>query len=142
MSDLNTISDKLDQLLSIVKAAQPAPEHLAWMNPPITEAEAVIDEKTINKDGSVWTYDETSNGRTTEPQRIVVKLTYGYFSREKDPALHEALVKKFGEHYLRWYEKRDPWALYKADITDIVNGGSINWLNFAYFMQPYSRFVQ
>ena len=42
MSDLNTISDKLDQLLSIVKAAQPAPEHLAWMNPPITEAEAVI----------------------------------------------------------------------------------------------------
>ena len=56
--------------------------------------------------------------------------------------VYAILVKKFGEHYLRWYEKRDPWALYKADITDIVNGGSINWLNFAYFMQPYSRFVQ
>lgn len=142
MTDFSIISDKLDQVISLLKASQPEPEHFAWMNPPITEAEAVIDEKTINKDGSVWTYDETTNGRTTEPQKIVVKLTYGYFSREKDPDMHEKLVKMFGESYLRWYAKRDPWALYKADIKALVDSGVVNWLNFSYFMQPYGRHVQ
>lgn len=124
--------------------AQPAPASApAYTHKPITAAEAKIDGVTVNIDGSIWTYEETQFSPVASQARTVktpVCLAYGYYSAEKSPDHHAKLVALFGESYLNWYKSRDPWALYKVDIRDMVDKGTVNWINFSWLMQPFSRF--
>jgi hypothetical protein len=137
---LETAVSKLEAIPSAPPAQdkRPAYEHL-----PITAEQAKIDGVTINIDGSIWSYEETEFSPTPGTSRKVktpVGLCYGYYSAEKNPATHVKLLTLFGESYRNWYAARDPWALYKADIRDMVDKGTINWINFCWLMQPFSRF--
>lgn len=132
MADLETLNAKLDLILSKLDSSPPA-NRPAWMNPPLPVEQVTIDGKTVNPDGSIW-----SMNLQKQPE----KLAYGYFSAEKDPDLHAKLLALFGKSYLDWYEARDPWAIYKVEIKELVDKGAVNWLTFSWNMQPFSRFVQ
>ena len=143
MADLETLNSKLDELLRRVPEGRlPSISHYAYENPPITVEQATIDGKTFNRDGSVWTYDETGRFGGQAGVKFPVCTSYGYFSKEKDPELHAKLLELFGQYYLDWYEARDPWAIYKASVREMAFNGTLNWINFSWLMQPYTRFVQ
>lgn len=140
---MTTDTEKLDRILSLVEelhgqgaraqTTAPAAAVPAWQHPPITAEQAVIDGKTINVDGSRWEVNLQG-----QPERVI----HGYFSAEKAPDLHAKLLALFGPSYQEWYDARDEWAIYKVDISEMVERGAVNWLTFSWNMKPYTRFVQ
>ncbi len=136
----------VSKLETIATNPTPAPEPVnapAYQHKPITAEQAKIDGVTINIDGSIWTYEESQFSPFLAGARTVktpVCIAYGYYSAEKSPDTHAKLVALFGQSYVDWYNARDPWSLYKVDIRDMVNKGTINWINFSWLMQPFSRF--
>lgn len=143
MATLESLELRLKELIDTLRATGTLGPRPAYENPPITEAEAIIDEKTVNKDGSIWTWDETTNGRTTEPQKIAVRLSYGYFSEAKDPATYAAIVERFGDTFLRWHAKQNKWTLYAGDPKAYMDTGAANWITLvSYVLVPRGIHVQ
>ena len=135
MATLESLEAKLDKLIEALRdrgSLGPAP---AYENPPIAAEEAVVDGKTVNRDGSIWDFDWSTN----KPQPMV----YGYFSEAKDPATYAAIVAKFGGVFLEWHAKKNPWTIYAGDPKAYMDTGAANWITLVnYVLVPRGIHVQ
>ena len=120
MATIESLEAKIDKLIETLRdrgSLGPAP---AYENPPIAAEEAVVDGKTVNRDGSIWDFDWSTN----KPQPMV----YGYFSEAKDPATYAAIVEKFGDKFLEWHAGKNPWTIYAGDPKAYMDTGAANWV--------------
>lgn len=126
---------KLRQIASII-ADEPGYVVKAYERPELSEDEAVCDNRTINKDGSMWLTSKGENG----PEGTKVRVMYGYISPVKNPELFAQLKRIMGPNFEAWDAGRDPWALYKADPRAMIFSGEANAINISWLLSTASRY--
>lgn len=140
-----TDREKLDQIAAIIQSesAPAAAAQHAYDLPPIpaSDASLVMDSRTFNKDGSLWTKAPPFGGG--EP--VATCIAFGYISPTKTPEIwrwaeQNMTPEGFAEFDARW--KSNPYGVYRADPRDLINKGVVNLVSFGYLVQPFATFQQ
>lgn len=142
MATLESLEAQLSEIaqqIAVIKQGV-KPDGPAYETPQLDVSQVVPDGKTINKDGSVWAVDD---GRWSGQKGAPMCVRYGYHSEAKNPALWAKIRATLGEEaFARWDKRRDPWALYVADVGPYLDSGAANMITLSQFLNPYGRFVQ
>lgn len=139
---IETLEAKVDELLNIVRAGPGRPDvpvvlgaEKAYDRPVLDKDQVVLDGKTVNADGSIWTVS-TYGPSKGQP----LHYFFGYISPKKTPEIWQFARDHFSpENYAEWNRgwERNPYGVYKADIREQIVNGSANFMVFSYvYGQP------
>lgn len=129
----NRIEEKLDKLLTLMSGVSLNAAPLqAYDLPPLTEAEAIADEKTVNKDGSIWIMNPAFGPGNADgsQKRVKMRVAYGYISPKKCPELFDQARRALGpeqfQAFLTEWENHK-YGIYTDNAVDATLDGNALW---------------